>query len=78
MANDREKRPVSSGSARISGLGRGFDSLTGDKTPTEKKPLVVRRGEYAGRQPQVCVRPPLREAPETGGKVVIRAQELPE
>ena len=78
MADNREKRSASAGSSRISGLGRGFDSLTGDNTPTEKKPLVVRHGEYAGKQPQICVRPPLREAPETGGKVVIRAQELPE
>ena len=48
MADNREKRSASTGSSRISGLGRGFDSLTGDNTPTEKKPLVVRRGEYAG------------------------------
>ena len=37
---------VSKGDAKSSGLGRGLESLTGDNTPTEKKPLVVRRGVY--------------------------------
>jgi hypothetical protein len=46
--------------------------------PVKKKPLVVRKGEYTSGNTQVCVRPPLREAPETGGKVVIRSATLPE
>ena len=78
MAMERKKGAVSANSARISGLGRGFDSLTTDNMPVKKKPLVVRKGEYTSGNTQVCVRPPLREAPETGGKVVIRSATLPE
>ena len=59
-------------------LGRGFDSLTGDNTPAEKKPRVVRRGVYDGPKPIVKDKPPLRETLGSGGRVVIRTDALPE
>jgi hypothetical protein len=76
---------VSKGDAKSSGLGRGLESLTGDNTPAEKKPLVVRRGIYPpeaerkrpkqthpARAPQKTVQPA-----GVGGRVVIRTDELP-
>ena len=78
--NKDENRPQSS---RVTGLGRGFDSLTGDNTPTEKKPLVVRRGAVteAQRRPmqteQAHVPKKKTEAPGVGGRVVIRTDQLP-
>ena len=58
-------------------LGRGLDSLTGDNTPVERKPRVVRRGAYEGQKPYTKAPPPLRESHGLGGKVVIRSESLP-
>ena len=59
-------------------LGRGLDSLTGDNTPAEKKPRVVRRGVYEGPKPYIKSPPPLAPTHGLGGKVVIRTEALPE
>lgn len=58
-------------------LGRGLDSLTGDNTPAEKKPRVVRRGAYEGPKPYTKSPPPLTPTHGLGGKVVIRTEALP-
>jgi len=58
-------------------LGRGIDHLTRDNTPAEKKPRVVRRGVYDGPRSIAKERAPLRDAPEVGGRVVIRTDTLP-
>lgn len=58
-------------------LGRGIDHLTNDNTPAAKKPLVVRRGIYDGPKPLASGRPPLRDTPGMGGRVVIRTDALP-
>ena len=84
---ERTADPVESkADGRASGLGRGLDSLTGDNTPTEKKPLVVRRGVYP---PEAERKRPKKDAPSrtpkqtvqpagVGGRVVIRTNELPQ
>lgn len=81
-----EKTEASEGKAdRASGLGRGLDSLTGDNTPVEKKPLVVRRGVYPPEAEQRRPKQthPARTPKQTvqpagvGGRVVIRTNELP-
>lgn len=71
---------------RASGLGRGFESLSGDNEPEPKKPLVIRRG--ACSQEEERNRPlakPRSSAPkrtagpsDAGGRLVIRADQLPE
>ena len=66
------------------GLGRGFDSLTGDNTPAEKKPLVVRRGAYPQTERRLMEPHPARapkktvQPPGVGGRVVIRTQNPPD
>lgn len=66
-------------SKRTSGLGRDFNSLSGDNRPTEKKPLVKRLGAYEGPSRPAIMRPPAPEEPGTGGRVVvIRKDKLPE
>lgn len=68
---------------RSKGLGRGFQSLSTDNTPAEKKPLVVRRGvcppeekkpvqTQQARAPKKTTQPP-----GVGGRVVIRADQPP-
>ena len=72
---EAEKATNDAGNAR---LGRGLDSLTGDNTPAERKPRVVRRGAYEGPKTYTKSPPPLIPTHGLGGKVVIRTSALPE
>ena len=64
---------------RSAGLGRGLESLSGDNSTEEKKPLVVRRGVVEeGRRTTSSARPPIGNSPGVGGRVVIRTEALPE
>lgn len=65
------------------GLGRGFNSLTGDNAPTEKKPLVVRRGVVSDTRRPIVPNPESRVPKKTvepagfGGRVVIKTDGPP-
>ena len=77
---DADKRTRGGKTPNASGLGRGFENLTGDNTPAEKKPLVVRRGAMEEKKPLVKQRsqPPISPAAGVGGRVVIRTDALPQ
>ena len=77
--------PQKAGKNSASGLGRGLNSLTGDNTPKEKKPLVVRRGvadptTFRRSNAPVQTNAPKKavQAPGVGGRVVIRSGSLPD
>lgn len=83
MAIYRKESDPKNGNGRAShasGLGRGIESLTGDNTPADKKPLVVRRGLYEEKRPAVKVKgsPPISPSAGVGGRVVIRTDALPQ
>ena len=68
---------------RTTGLGRGYNSLSGDNAPTEKKPLVVRRGAVSDA-PRVLTPNPESRVPRktvepagVGGRVVIKTDAPP-
>lgn len=65
-------------SRKNAGLGRGLGSLGQDNKPEEKKPLVVRRGEYVPKHTKERATPSLSNAAGVGGKLVIHTDKLPE
>lgn len=83
---DFQRKPSASPSApqkdaHSTGLGRGFNSLTKDNTPKEKKPLVVRRGVVENptrpivRSTDPRVPKSYGEAAGVGGRVVIKTED---
>ena len=68
---------------RTTGLGRGYNSLSGDNAPKEKRPLVVRRGAVTDPRRPIVPNPDSRVPKKTvepagvGGRVVIKTDTPP-